>query len=71
MGPPSSESVPQTARKYSTTWAPGIAAMGEQAVIAHADAEVDGKDIERDGDNEVGPAEEEQSGDGAEMEEAP
>ena len=34
----------------------GIAAVGEQAVIAHADAEVDREDIERGGDNEIGPS---------------
>jgi hypothetical protein len=42
--------------------------VGEQAVIAHADAEIDRGDVKRGGDNEVGPAEKEEGGDGAEME---
>ena len=45
-----------------------VAAMGEQAMIAHADAHVDGEEIDDDGDDQGRPGKHEQSGHGAEME---
>jgi len=45
-----------------------VAAMSEQAVITHADADVDGDDIQGEHDGEALPGEEEEGGDGAEME---
>ena len=47
-----------------------IAAMGEQAVVGHADADVDGEEIHDAEDGEVLPGEEEERGDGADVEEA-
>ena len=47
-----------------------VAAMGEQAVVGHADADVDGEEV-RDGEGgEVLPGEAEERGDGADVEEA-
>ena len=39
IGPPSSASVPQMVRKYSIHFGRLVAAVRQQAVIAHADAE--------------------------------
>ena len=44
-----------------------VAAMGEQAVIAHADAEIDGYDVERQHHHQALPTEKEECGQGAEM----
>ena len=46
-----------------------VAAMGEQAVIAHADADIDGQHVEHDHDHQALPAEKEQRGQRAHMEE--
>ena len=47
-----------------------IAAMGQQAVVAHADAHVDGEEVGDDGGGGVLPGEEEERGDGADVEQA-
>ena len=47
-----------------------VAAMCKQAMIGHADADVDGEEVHDDGDGEVLPGEEEERGDGADVEEA-
>src|SRR5579875_592696 len=47
-----------------------VAAVREQAVVAHADAHVDGEEVHDDAGGEVLPAEEEQGGDGANVEHA-
>ena len=60
MGPPSSESVAQTVITYSSHLGTLIAAMREQAVIAHADAHVDGQHVEHSHDHQPLPAEQEQ-----------
>ena len=46
-----------------------VAAVGEQAVVAHADADVDGEEVHDDEDGEVGPGEEEEGGDGSDVKE--
>jgi hypothetical protein len=45
-----------------------VAAMGEEAVVAHADAEASSEPPEEHGDEEGFPVEHEERGDGAEME---
>ncbi len=47
-----------------------IAAVGEQAVIGHADADVDGEEVHDEEGGQVLPGEEEERGDGADVEEA-
>jgi hypothetical protein len=47
---------------YSSHLGTLIAAMREQAVIAHADAHVDGQDVEDGHDQQALPTEEEQRG---------
>ena len=46
-----------------------VAAMGEQAVVAHADAHVDSEEVHDDEDSEILPGEEEELGDGSNVEE--
>ena len=48
MGPPSSASVPHSVRKYSTHFGRLVAAMREQPVIRHADAERAGDEPQDD-----------------------
>ena len=45
-----------------------VTAVGEQAVIGHADADVDGEDVHDDERGQVCPGEEEQRGDGSDVE---
>jgi hypothetical protein len=45
-----------------------VAAVGEQAMVGHADADVDGEEIHDDEDGQVGPGEEEEGGDGSDVE---
>ena len=47
-----------------------VAAVRQQAVIGHADADVDGEEVHDDEGGEVLPGEEEERGDGADVEEA-
>ena len=47
-----------------------VAAMGEQAMVGHADADVDGEEVHDDEGGEVRPGEEEEGGDGSDVEEA-
>jgi hypothetical protein len=47
-----------------------VAAMREQAVVAHADADVDGEEIEDGESSEVLPGEAEECGDGSDVEQA-
>ena len=47
-----------------------IAAVGEQAMVGHADADVDGEEVHDEEDGQVLPGEEEERGDGADVEEA-
>ena len=67
IGPPSSVSVPQTARKYSNSLVGLEAAMRVQPVIAHADAEADRHPVEEHGDEQVRPAELKQRDDGLDV----
>ena len=46
-----------------------VAAMGEQAVVGHADADVDGEEVHDGEGGEVLPGEAEEGGDGADVEE--
>ena len=46
-----------------------VAAVREQAMVGHADADVDGEEVHDDEDGEVRPGEEEESGDGSDVEE--
>jgi hypothetical protein len=41
--------------------------VGEQAMVGHADADVDGEEVHDEEDGEVGPGEEEESGDGSDV----
>src|ERR1700760_1559000 len=45
-----------------------VAAMGEEAMVAHADAEAAGDPVKDDGDGESLPRKHEESGDGADVE---
>jgi len=47
-----------------------VAAMGEQAMIGHANADVDREEVHDEEDGEIFPGEEEKSGDGSYVEEA-
>ena len=47
-----------------------VATVREQAVIGHADTDVDGEEVHDHEDGQVRPGEEEESGDGADVEEA-
>ena len=47
-----------------------VSAVGEQAVVAHADADVDGEEVHDAEDGQVLPGEAEERGDGADVEEA-
>ncbi len=47
-----------------------VAAVGQQAVVAHADADVDGEEVGDGEGGEVLPREEEERGDGADVEQA-
>ena len=47
-----------------------VSAVGEQAVVGHADADVDGEEIHDAEDGEILPGEEEERGYGADVEEA-
>ncbi len=44
--------------------------MREQAVVGHADADVDGEEVDDDEGGEILPGEEEERGDGSDVEEA-
>ena len=69
IGPPSSVSVPQTAKKYSSQSGHLVGAVRVQPVVAHADAEADGHVIQDGGDGQSLPAKHEQGGDGPDMQE--
>ncbi len=56
--------------KYSTHLGVLVAAMCEQAVIGHADTHVDGEEVHDDEGGQILPGEEEESSDGADVEEA-
>ena len=71
IGPPSSASVPQTVRKYSTHFVRLVAAVRQQPVIAHADAEHAGDAIEDERREHRAEVEEEERGDGADVERRP
>jgi hypothetical protein len=45
-----------------------VAAVGEQAMVSHADADVDGEEIHDDEDGQVGPREEEEGSNGSDVE---
>ena len=45
-----------------------VAAVGEQAMIGHADADVDGQEVHDEEDSQVGPGEEEEGSDGSDVE---
>jgi hypothetical protein len=45
-----------------------VAAMGEQAMVGHADADVDGEEVGDDEGGEIFPGEEEEGGDGSDVE---
>ena len=62
--------VPQTVTKYSSHLGYAVAAVREQAVVGHADADVDGEEVHDEEDGEVLPGEEEERGDGSDVEEA-
>ena len=47
-----------------------VAAVREQAMVGHADADVDGEEVGDDEGGEVLPGEEEERGDGSDVEEA-
>jgi len=47
-----------------------VSAMGQQAVVAHADADVDGEEVHDGEGGEVLPGEEEERGDGEDVEDA-
>ena len=47
-----------------------VAAVCEQAMVGHADADVDGEEVHDDEGCQVRPGEEEERGDGSDMEEA-
>ena len=55
--------------KYSSQLGNAVSAMGEQAVVGHADADVDGEEVHDGEDGEVLPGEAEEGGDGADVEE--
>jgi hypothetical protein len=47
-----------------------VAAVGEQAMVGHADADVDREEVHDNRDGEIGPREEEERGDSAYVKEA-
>ena len=47
-----------------------VAAVREQAMVGHADADIDSEEVHDDEGGQVRPGEEEESGDGADVEEA-
>ena len=68
IGPPSSVSAPQTAKKYSSSFGTLIRPVRVQPVIAHADAEADAHPVEERRQGRRRPREVEQRGDGADVE---
>jgi hypothetical protein len=46
-----------------------VAAVGEQAMVGHADADVDGEEVHDDEGGEIFPGEEEEGGDGSDVKE--
>ena len=48
-----------------------VSAMGEQAVIGHADADVDGEEVHDEEGGEILPGEAEERGEGTDVEEGP
>ena len=63
IGPPSSVSAPQTAKKYSSSQRHLVRAVRVQPVVSHADAEAGGHPVEENRGREQRPTEEEQGGD--------
>ena len=68
IGPPSSASVPQKVRKYSIQLVRPVAAVRQQAVIRHADAQHAGHEVEDDGGEDGAGVDEEERGNRADME---